>query len=75
MSFSYIEKKVVENTGLSLAQIKDYSPSKFREYLEKKNNKKFSFLSAFPVIGRGNVLRDNLISSSQLNSEIDKILK
>ena len=75
MTFSYIEKKVVENTGLSLAQIKDYSPSKFREYLEKKNNKKFSFLSAFPVIGRGNVLRDNLISSSQLNSEIDKILK
>lgn len=75
MSFSYIEKKVVENTGLSLAQIKDYSPSKFREYLEKKNNKKISFLSAFPVIGRGNVLRDNLISSSQLNSEIDKILK
>ena len=75
MSFSYIEKKVVENTGLSLAQIKDYSPCKFRDYLEKKNNKKFSFLSAFPVIGRGNVLRDNLISSSQLNSEIDKILK
>lgn len=75
MSFSYIEKKVVENTGLSLSQIKDYSPGEFREYLEKKNNKKFSFLSAFPVIGRGNVLRDNLISSSQLNSEIDKILK
>ena len=75
MSFSYIENKVVENTGLSLDQIKDYSPSKFREYLEKKNNKKFSFLSAFPVIGRGNVLRDNLVSSVQLNNEIDKILK
>ena len=75
MSFSYIEKKVVEDTGLSLAQIKDFSPSKFREFLEKKNNKKFSFLSAFPVIGRGNVLRDNLISSSQLNNEIDKILR
>ncbi len=75
MSFSYIEKKVVEDTGLSLAQIKDFSPSKFREFLEKKNNKKFSFLSAFPVIGRGNILRDNLISSSQLNNEIDKILR
>lgn len=75
MSFSYIEKKVVEITGLTLAQIKDYSPDKFREYLEKKNNKKFSFLSAFPVIGRGNVLRDNLVSSVQINDEIDRILK
>jgi len=75
MFFSHIEKNVVEVTGLTLDQIKDYSPSKFREYLERKNNKKFSFLSAFPVIGRGNVLRDNLVTSIQLNNEIDKILK
>ncbi|MBR7079506.1 MAG: hypothetical protein IKI40_03185 [Treponema sp.] len=65
----------MEVTGLRLDQIKDYSPSKFREYLERKNNKKFSFLSAFPVIGRGNVLRDNLVTSIQLNDEIDKILR
>lgn len=75
MFFSHIEKNVVKVTGLTLDQIKDYSPSKFREYLEKKNNKKISFLSAFPVIGRGNVLRDNLVTSIQLNNEIDKILK
>ncbi len=75
MFFSKVEKNAEKITGLTLAQIKAISPEKFRTYLEKKNNKPFSFTSEFPVIGRGNVLRDSLINSTSLNAEIDKILR
>ncbi|MEE0887439.1 hypothetical protein [uncultured Treponema sp.] len=61
--------------GLSISQIKSYSPEKLRSHLEKKNNKKFTFTTEFPVIGRGNVLRENFVTSEQLNKEIDKILR
>lgn len=74
MFFSRVEQNAEKVTGLSLSQIKSISPEKFRSYLEKKNKKPFMFTSEFPLIGRGNVLRDNLISSKDLNAEIDKIL-
>lgn len=74
MFFSKVEKYAERVTGLTLEQIKLISPEKFRSYLEKKNKKPFSFTSEFPVIGRGNVLRDSLITSSALNKENDKIL-
>ena len=72
--FSSVENNVEKITGLTLSQIKKISPEKFRSYLEQKNKKKFSFTSEFPVIGRGNVLRDNLVDSNQLNNEIDRML-
>lgn len=75
MYFSKVEKNAEKVTGLSLSEIKAISPEKFRIYLEKKNKKPFSFTSEFPVIGRGNVLRDSLITSRIINSEIDKILR
>ena len=75
MNFSGVEKSAERATGLPLGQIKSMSPEGFRTYLEQKNKKSFSFTSEFPFVGRGNVLRDSLISSSSLNSEIDEILR
>lgn len=75
MNFSGVERSAERVTGLPLGQIKAMSPERFRTYLEQKNKKSFSFTSEFPFIGRGNVLRDSLISSSRLNSEIDEILR
>lgn len=75
MNFSVVEKNAEKITGLTLNEIKAISPEKFRSYLEHKNHKPFSFTSEFPVIGRGNVLRDNLVSTKTLNSEIDRILQ
>ena len=67
--------KNLENlTGLTLAQIRSLSPSELRKHIEKKNGKGLSFVSEFPFIGRGNVLRDGLTTSSKINSEIDSIL-
>lgn len=70
-----MRKSAEKQTGLSAQQIQDFSPEQMRSYLEKRCNKKLRFISAFPVIGRGNILRDNLASSENINSEIDRILK
>ena len=74
MPFVAIEKNAEKLIGLSAEEIRRYSPSELRRFLENKNKKKLSFTTEFPVIGRGNVLRDSIITSEKINKEIDKIL-
>jgi len=74
MPFTVIEKNVEKSVGLSAEEIRRYSPGELRRFLEEKNKKKFSFKTEFPVIGRGNVLRDSIITTEEINREIDKIL-
>ena len=74
MPFTAIEKNAERLVGLSAEEIRKCSPGELRRYLEKRNNKKLFFTTEFPVIGRGNVLRDSIITSEEINKEIDKIL-
>ena len=72
--FSLVEKIAEKKTGLTVEDIRDYTPGRFRRYLEKRGGS-LVFRSFFPFIGRGNVLRDALVSSEEINSEIDAILR
>ena len=74
MPFTVVEKNVAALIGLPIEVIRMYSPNELRQFLEKKNKKRLSFTTEFPVIGRGNVLRDNIITSEEINKDIDKIL-
>jgi hypothetical protein len=74
MPFSVVEENVEKLVGLSAEDIRKYSPGELRRFLEKRNKKKLSFTTEFPVIGRGNVLRDSIITSEEINRDIDKIL-
>ena len=74
MPFTTIEKNAEKIVGLSADEIRKYSPGELRRFLEKRNKKKFSFTTEFPVVGRGNVLRDTIITSQEINKDIDKIL-
>ena len=74
MPFAAVEKNIENLVGLPVESIRMYSPSELRHHLEQKNKQKISFTSEFPVIGRGNVLRDNIITSEEINRDIDKIL-
>lgn len=74
-NFSSVEKSAQKNTKLTLEQIKFFSPSQLRDHLISIKKRKFLFVSEFPYIGRGNVLREKIIDSASLNNEIDKILK
>jgi len=75
MLFTAVEKNVSALVGLPVEKIREYSPGELRNHLEKKNKRKFSFISEFPVIGRGSVLRDSIATSEKINKDIDKILK
>lgn len=75
MSFREIESHLEKMTELTVNQIRDSSLEDFRAYLENRNKKKITFTSEFPSIGRGNILRDSLYNSEELNNEIDKIVR
>lgn len=72
---SKIRTSAEKKTGLSSSDIQAYSPEEFRKYLEKKSGAKFRFVSEFPFIGRGNVLREKIASTQMIDSEIERILK
>jgi hypothetical protein len=74
MPFIMVEKNAENLIGLSAETIRKYSPNELRLHLENKNKRKFSYTSEFPVIGRGNVLRDGIKTSEEINKDIDKIL-
>ncbi|OGI11428.1 MAG: hypothetical protein A2Y40_09560 [Candidatus Margulisbacteria bacterium GWF2_35_9] len=73
-NYKKLIKHIESKVGLSLNEIKTNSPYETRKHLEKKNKKQVKFVSAFPFIGRGNVLRDGIKERSSINSEVDKIL-
>ena len=62
-------------SGLSENQVKNFSPEETRQYFENKTKRSLSIVSEFPVIGRGNVLRDRLVTTASLDKTIDSILK
>lgn len=65
---------ISRKTGLTVAQIQDMSPDAMRTYLTKKTHKPFKIISMFPLIGRGNVLRDGIVDTVTINKRIDKRL-
>lgn len=75
MTRERIEKNAEFITGMPINELREASPEEFRKYCEKKSGKRFEFVSEFPSIGRGNVLRDGIISRDALNEEIDRVLE
>jgi len=73
-----LHKKLAENIskkiGLNIDEIRKMNPSEIMTYLENRQNKKVLFNSEFPFIGRGNVLRDGIVTSDEINKDIDRIL-
>jgi hypothetical protein len=69
-----LSENISKKIGLSMEELKRLNPTEIAFFLEKKHNKKLSFSSEFPFIGRGNVLRDGVVTSEQINKDIDRIL-
>jgi len=68
-------KNISKKIGLSVSEVRRKNPVEIASVLEKKHNKQLTFSSEFPFIGRGNVLRDGVVTSDQINQDIDRILK
>lgn len=73
-----LSKKVLagieRKTGLTTEQIRSFSPEELRLHITKKTNKPFRVTTEFPTIGRGNVLRDGIVSSAEINKDIDELV-
>jgi len=67
-------ERIEKKTGLEIEEIRDLSPYELKLYFSKRTNRNLTFSSEFPFIGRGNVLRDGLKTSNEINHDIDKIL-
>ena len=65
---------ISRKTGLTPEQLKKISPEKIKEHLTKRTGKKFKVTSLFPVIGRGNILREGIKTSAEINKETDRLL-
>lgn len=65
-----IEKKI----GMKIEEIRNIGPDEFKKIQSRKKNKNLTFSSEFPFIGRGNVLRNSLKTTDDINKDIDKIL-
>lgn len=74
-----LRDKVVANAakkaGLTTDQVRSMSPEKIRAHLTRKTGKPFTISTAFPFIGRGNVLRDGIVSSKEIDRDIDRMLE
>ena len=62
-------------TGMSVSELRNASPEKFRKHCEKQFGKSVRFTSEYPFVGHGNVLRDGIMTRDVLDSEVDKILE
>jgi len=69
-----LEQSIAEKVGLSIQEIRHKSPSEIATFIEGKTQKKLTFSSQFPFIGRGNVLRDGVKTSQDIDKDIDRIL-
>lgn len=65
---------IERRTGKSIEQLKRETLWQKRYRLFQKNRQPMRFVRRFPVIGRGCVMGDRVVSSADLNQEIDQRL-
>ena len=70
-----VYKNASVRLGVSQEDIRAFSPHHMRNHMEKRSGEKIRFESEFPTIGRGNVLRDSIITREEIDREIDGLLR
>ena len=69
-----LEQAVEQLTGDSAAILRSRSLEETRKVAEKRHGCAFRFVSRFPFIGRGNVLRDRLVTREDVEASLDRAL-
>ncbi|MEN6627445.1 MAG: hypothetical protein ABFD69_14570 [Candidatus Sumerlaeia bacterium] len=62
-------------SGKKADVIRKQSIEERRQEAEAKLHKKLRIVRLFPFIGRGNILRDRVAESGQINKDLEKALK
>jgi len=70
-----LEATVAWATGQDVMAIRSQTLTQMRCRTEAKINRPLKFVSRFPLIGRGNVMRKHLISHEEVEAELTKFLR
>jgi hypothetical protein len=70
-----LEVAIESLTGEKVESLREHSISEYRKIGELKRSKTLRFVSSFPMIGRGNVLRDRVISHAGVEKKLDEALR
>ena len=69
-----IERTVARMTGTPVAELRRRSVDEQRRAVEQLHGSPMRFVVRFPVIGRGNVLREKTKSHEEINKLVDETL-
>jgi len=75
MSLELFEKTVQRATGRVVDEIRRTPLTELRKQAEQKKGKPIRFVTFFPWIGRGNIMRDRLVSGRQADEEADGAIR
>jgi len=75
MPIQLSEQATEQATGQSIEFIRNTPLDELRRIEEKKRGHPLVFTSYFPWIGRGNILRNRLISREEVKSEFENAIK
>ena len=69
-----LEHAVELVTGKPVEELRNTSIDQYRRDLEAERGKPVVVESRFPLIGRGNVMRDRIVTHEEIESALDRIL-
>jgi len=72
---SRLERTVERTTGSSVSEIRNRTLEAQRAHVERKHKAPMKFVTSFPAIGRGNVMRERTKSRNQINAMVDHALR
>lgn len=70
-----LDQTTLRITGQSAEDLRKQYLENIRKHFEKKHGRRMVFMSKFPFIGRGNVMRDRLIAHEEIEKMLEKALK
>lgn len=75
MAETLIDRTIAESTGHSVEYLKNTPLDELRKNAEKRRGRPLRFVSVFPWIGRGNVMRDRLVSHEEAVAAYDDAIR
>ena len=70
-----LEATVERATGQSANELRSKTLSELRILTEKKVGRRMKFISRFPLIGRGNVMRDKVVDHDSIEGMLERLLR
>lgn len=75
MAETRIDRTIAESTGYSIEYLKNTPLDELRKDAEKQRGHPLKFMSIFPWIGRGNTMRDRLVSHEEAVAAYDDAIQ